>query len=97
VVTIARRLGLPAIFGYLIVGMGLGPHAIGVVSQTLTTDRLAELGIVFLLFTLGLEFSFPRMLAMRGEVFGLGTAQVTLTVAVVALIAHLLGVPWLIA
>jgi hypothetical protein len=62
-----------------------------------TTDLLAELGIVFLLFTLGLEFSFPRMLAMRGEVFGLGAAQVTLTVAVVAVIARLLGVPWLIA
>jgi CPA2 family monovalent cation:H+ antiporter-2 len=97
VVTIARRLGLPTILGYLIVGMGLGPHAIGIVSQSQTTGSLAELGIVFLLFTLGLEFSFPRMLAMRGEVFGLGAAQVTLTVSVVALIARLLGVPWLIA
>src|SRR5450631_2417387 len=97
VVTIARRLGLPTILGYLIVGMGLGPHAIGIVSQSQTTGLLAELGIVFLLFTLGLEFSFPRMLAMRGEVFGLGAAQVTLTAAVVALIARLLGVPWLIA
>jgi CPA2 family monovalent cation:H+ antiporter-2 len=97
VVTIARRLGLPTILGYLIVGMGLGPHAIGIVSQSQTTGLLAELGIVFLLFTLGLEFSFPRMLAMRGEVFGLGSAQVTLTVAVIALIAALFGVPWLIA
>jgi len=97
VVTIARRLGLPTILGYLIVGMGLGPHAIGIVSQSQTTGLLAELGIVFLLFTLGLEFSFPRMLAMRGEVFGLGAAQVTLTTAAVALIARLFGVPWLIA
>ncbi|HSY08646.1 MAG TPA: cation:proton antiporter [Steroidobacteraceae bacterium] len=97
VVTIARRLGLPTILGYLIVGMGLGPHALSIVSQSQTTGLLAELGIVFLLFTLGLEFSFPRMLAMRGEVFGLGTVQVTLTVAVVALIARLWGVPWLIA
>jgi CPA2 family monovalent cation:H+ antiporter-2 len=97
VVTIARRLGLPTILGYLIVGMGLGPHAIGIVSQSQTTGLLAELGIVFLLFTLGLEFSFPRMLAMRAEVFGLGSAQVTLTVAVIALIARFFGVPWLIA
>jgi CPA2 family monovalent cation:H+ antiporter-2 len=97
VVTIARRLGLPTILGYLIVGMGLGPHAVGIVSQSQTTGLLAELGIVFLLFTLGLEFSFPRMLAMRGEVFGLGAAQVTLTAAVVALIARFFGVPWLIA
>lgn len=77
--------------------MGLGPHAVGIVSQSQTTGLLAELGIVFLLFTLGLEFSFPRMLAMRGEVFGLGAAQVTLTAAVVALIARFFGVPWLIA
>src|SRR3984885_16313408 len=97
VVTIARRLGLPTILGYLIVGMGLGPHAIGIVSQSQTTGLLAELGIVFLLFTLGLEFSFPRMLAMRGEVFGLGAAQVSLTVAAGACIARLIGVPWLIA
>jgi CPA2 family monovalent cation:H+ antiporter-2 len=97
VVTIARRLGLPAILGYLIVGMVLGPHALGIVAQSATTALLAELGIVFLLFTLGLEFSFPRMLAMRGEVFGLGAAQVSLTVAAGACIARLIGVPWLIA
>jgi CPA2 family monovalent cation:H+ antiporter-2 len=97
VVTIARRLGQPTILGYLIVGLALGPHALGVVSQSQTTDLLAELGIVFLLFTLGLEFSLPRMLAMRGEVFGLGAAQVTLTVGAVALIARFFGVPWLIA
>ncbi len=97
VVTIARRLGLPAILGYLIVGMVLGPHALGIVAQSATTGLLAELGIVFLLFMLGLEFAFPRMLAMRGEVFGLGAAQVTLTVAAGAGIAHLIGVPWLIA
>jgi CPA2 family monovalent cation:H+ antiporter-2 len=97
VVTIARRLGLPTILGYLIVGMGLGPHALGIVAQSQTTGLLAELGIVFLLFTLGLEFAFPRMLAMRGEVFGLGAAQVTLTVAIITLIARFFGVPWLIA
>jgi len=97
VVTTARRLGLPTILGYLIVGMGLGPYALGIVAQSQTTGLLAELGIVFLLFTLGLEFSFPRMFAMRGEVFGLGAAQVTLTVVVVALIARLWAVPWLIA
>lgn len=97
VVTIARRLRLPTILGYLVVGMGLGPHAAGIVERSATTDLLAELGIVFLLFTLGLEFAFARMLAMRREVFGLGSAQVTLTVGAVALIARSFGVPWLIA
>jgi CPA2 family monovalent cation:H+ antiporter-2 len=97
VVTLARRMGLPAILGYLIVGMTLGPHAIGIVSDSGTTQLLAELGVVFLLFTLGLEFSLPRMIAMKREVFGLGAAQVVATTAVFAGIARLLGVPWMMA
>jgi len=97
VVTLARRLGLPAILGYLIVGMSLGPHAIGIVSDSATTQLLAELGVVFLLFTLGLEFSLPRMIAMKREVFGLGAAQVIATTAVFAGAAVLLGVSWMMA
>src|SRR5262245_34798025 len=79
VVTLARRMGLPSILGYLVVGMTLGPHAFAVVVDSGTTQLLAELGVVFLLFTLGLEFSLPRMLAMRREVFGLGALQVVAT------------------
>lgn len=97
VVALARRLGLPAILGYIVVGMVLGPHAAGLVTDSGTTQLLAELGVVFLLFTLGLEFSLPRMIAMRSEVFGLGAAQVVATTAVVACIAGLFGVPWLMA
>ena len=92
VVSVARRAGLPTTMGYLIVGLALGPHALAVVSDTETTRLLGELGVVFLLFTLGLEFSFPRMIAMRREVLGLGTAQVTATAAVFALIAWLCGI-----
>ena len=90
VVTLARRLGLPAILGYVTVGLVLGPHAIGVFPESEATHLLAELGVVFLLFTLGLEFSWPRMVALRREVFGLGALQVGVTTAVVALIARLL-------
>lgn len=97
VVALARRLGLPAILGYIVVGMVLGPHAAGVVTDSPTTQLLAELGVVFLLFTLGLEFSFPRMIAMKREVFGLGALQVVATAAVFAGIAGALGVPWLLA
>src|ERR1700745_1716273 len=82
-VTLARRLGLPTTLAHL---------ALGVVSDSGTTRLLAELGVAFLLFTLGLEFSLPRMLAMRGEVFGLGGLQVGDTTAVCALIAHWLCV-----
>jgi CPA2 family monovalent cation:H+ antiporter-2 len=94
VVTLARRLGLPSILGYVTVGLILGPHAIGVFPESDTTHLLAELGVVFLLFTLGLEFSWPRMVALRREVFGLGSMQVLGTAAVVALIAHLFGLEW---
>ena len=91
VVTLARRAGLPAILGYLCVGALLGPYALGAVRSTETTQLLSELGVVFLLFTLGLEFSWPRMVAMRRDVFGIGTAQVVLTATAVAGVAWLLG------
>src|SRR5262245_45975763 len=71
-----RRLQLPLILAFLLVGMVVGPHAFGWVSPTETTETLAEFGIVFLLFALGLEFSLPRLIAMRGEVFTLGGFQV---------------------
>ena len=94
VVTLARRLGLPSILGYVTVGLALGPHALGLFPESKTTHLLAELGVVFLLFTLGLEFSWPRMVALRREVFGLGSLQVFGTAGVVAVIAHAAGLPW---
>jgi len=96
-ITLVRRLSLPTSLAYLLVGLVLGPHALGVISDSGTTRLLAELGVAFLLFTLGLEFSLPRMLAMRREVFGLGALQVVATTAVFAAIGHLLGIRWLIA
>jgi monovalent cation:H+ antiporter-2, CPA2 family len=94
-VTLVRRLALPTSVAYLLVGLALGPHALGVVSDSNTTRLLAELGVAFLLFTLGLEFSLPRMLAMQREVFGLGALQVVATAAVFALLGNLLGIAWL--
>jgi monovalent cation:H+ antiporter-2, CPA2 family len=96
-VTLARRLGAPTTLAYLVVGLVLGPHALGLLSDSGTTRLLAELGVAFLLFTLGLEFSLPRMIAMRREVFGLGSAQVTATAGVFAILARLFGLPWLTA
>ena len=97
VVALARRVGLPAILGYLVVGALLGPHALALTSGSDTTRLLAELGVVFLLFTLGLEFSWPRMVAMRREVFGVGAAQMALTAGVGAAAFALLDVPLLAA
>ncbi|HUO96734.1 MAG TPA: cation:proton antiporter [Steroidobacteraceae bacterium] len=97
VVAAMRRLKLPPLLGYLAVGMLLGPHALGVVRDSVTTSFLAELGVVFLLFTLGLEFSLPRMIAMRGEVLGLGALQVGLTTLTAAALASAAGAPLPIA
>ena len=96
-VTLARRVGLPTTLPYLVVGVILGPHALNIVSDSGTTRQLADLGVAFLLFTLGLEFSLPRMLAMRREVFGLGAAQVGATAGLFALIGRSMGLPWLVA
>jgi len=86
-----RRLRLPLILAFLLVGMIVGPHALGWVEATETTHTLAEFGVVFLLFTLGLEFSLPRLIAMRGEVFTVGGLQVSGTAAAVAAIGWALG------
>jgi monovalent cation:H+ antiporter-2, CPA2 family len=92
VVAAVRKLRLPAILGYLAVGMCLGPHALGLMSDNAVTHAFAEFGVVFLVFTLGLEFSLPRLVAMRWEVLGVGGAQVLVTTAAAAGIAMLFGV-----
>ena len=79
VVAAVRKLALPAILGYLAVGMLLGPHALALAADNETTQLLADFGVVFLVFTLGLEFSLPRLVAMRWEVLGVGGAQVLVT------------------
>ena len=83
VVAGVRKLRLPAILGYLAVGMLLGPHALALALDNETTQLLADFGVVFLVFTLGLEFSLPRLVAMRWEVLGVGGAQVAITTALV--------------
>jgi CPA2 family monovalent cation:H+ antiporter-2 len=83
VVAGVRKLRLPAILGYLAVGMLLGPHALALALDNETTQLLADFGVVFLVFTLGLEFSLPRLVAMRWEVLGVGGAQVAITTAIV--------------
>jgi K+:H+ antiporter len=84
VVAAVRKLALPAILGYLAVGMLLGPHALALAADNETTRLLADFGVVFLVFTLGLEFSLPRLVAMRWDVLGVGGAQVLITVGIIA-------------
>jgi len=75
-----RMMHLPPMLGYLAVGILIGPHALGLAEQSETTDGLAEFGVVFLMFSIGLEFSLAKLKAMRTIVFGLGLAQVVFTI-----------------
>jgi monovalent cation:H+ antiporter-2, CPA2 family len=89
-----RMLHLPPMLGYLAVGVLIGPHALGLAGNDATTHSLAEFGVVFLMFSIGLEFSLAQLKAMRRVVFGLGLAQVVLTIAATVLFAWL-AVQWL--
>ncbi|MBO4967885.1 MAG: cation:proton antiporter [Pseudomonas sp.] len=76
VIALFRRLKLPPVLGYLCVGLFVGPTALDWINDSPDLPNLAELGVVFLLFSLGLEFSLPKMLKLRRVVFGLGSLQV---------------------
>ena len=90
-VVACRFLALPPVIGYLMAGLALGPRALGAVPDDATTQHLAEFGVVFLMFSIGLEFSLPKLRVMRRAVFGLGSAQVAITLAVCVLLALFAG------
>ncbi|MBB5019469.1 CPA2 family monovalent cation:H+ antiporter-2 [Chitinivorax tropicus] len=79
-VVACRQLKLPALLGYLLVGIIIGPNALALLEDSADTAYLAEFGIVFLMFSIGLEFSLPKLKALRRAVFGLGLGQVVLTI-----------------
>ncbi len=81
VVPLFRRLRITPVLGYLLAGLLIGPHALGLVRELEVIETLAEFGVVFLLFAIGLELSLERLLAMRRHVFGMGSLQVVLTTA----------------
>ncbi|MDE2623925.1 MAG: cation:proton antiporter [Betaproteobacteria bacterium] len=93
-VSLFRRLRLPAMLGYLLAGILIGPHATGFIPPDDGTRGLAEFGIVFLMFTVGLEFSLGQLMAMRRTVFGLGGAQMAVTLLAGFALAYAAGVDW---
>ena len=86
-----KRIGLPPILAYLATGVLAGSHGIGWLAQSHEIEFVAELGIVFLLFSLGLEFSISRLMAMRNLVFGLGSLQVGITSLLFIIILYCLN------
>ncbi|AAZ96492.1 monovalent cation:H+ antiporter-2, CPA2 family [Thiobacillus denitrificans ATCC 25259] len=93
----ARALRLPTMLAYLVTGIAIGPFALGWIPDSDEARYLAEFGVVFLMFSIGLEFSLPRLMTMRMTVFGFGGAQVVLTIVLSAAVAWMLGLPPLAA
>jgi len=91
-VALFRYLHLPQVLAYLGVGILVGPAGFEVIPQTPQTQYLAEFGLVFLMFTIGLEFSLPKMIAMRRMVFGMGGVQVLITGLLFGIAAWLIGI-----
>jgi monovalent cation:proton antiporter-2 (CPA2) family protein len=93
-VPLTRRFGLGSVLGYLLAGVAIGPSILGLVSDIEQIAHIAELGVVMLLFLIGLEVRPRRLWVMRQAVFALGSAQVILSAAVLAFLAHLVGLDW---
>ncbi len=93
VVVTFQRLRIPTSLGYLLVGVILGPHTLGPTVAVPEFDALAEFGVVFLLFTIGLNFSLPQLRALRHQVLGLGTGQVAFTTLLAGAMVWLAGLP----
>jgi CPA2 family monovalent cation:H+ antiporter-2 len=94
VVVLFRQLSMPAILGYLIVGALVGPNALALVRDTEAQRFLGELGVVFLMFSVGLEFSLPQLTAMRRGVLGFGGSQVAAVMALGVAGCVALGLTW---
>ena len=94
VVAVFRQLNMPAILGYLIVGALIGPNALSFVADTEDKRHLAEYGVVFLMFSVGLEFSLPQLTSMRRMVLGFGGAQVAACGAIAIAAAMAAGLDW---
>ena len=90
---LCKKLGTSPIIGFLAAGMALGPNALGLISGIHTTETLAELGIVFFLFEMGIELSVERLISMKKDVFGLGFSQFATTAAAIALAGSFLNLP----
>ena len=93
-VMLSHRLGLGSVAGYLLAGIAIGPWGFKLVSQIEDVRAFAELGVVFLLFVIGLELEPRRLWSMRAKLVGLGASQVLGSVAVIALVAWALAVDW---
>ena len=92
VVPIFRRFQASAVLGYLVAGSAIGPHGLDLLREPRAVTALADLGVIFLLFSIGLGLSVERLTSLRRYVFGLGTLQVVITTLAITLTLRLAGV-----
>ncbi len=93
-VTLFRRLMLPAVIGFLVTGIMAGPHVLGLIRDTHHVEQMAELGVMLLLFTIGIEFSLKELARIKHAVFIGGGLQIVLTVLATAGIGSLFQIPF---
>lgn len=94
IVSILRRIHLPPILGYLIAGACIGPYGLALLETKEEIRTIAEFGVVFLLFSIGLELSLPKLISMRRALLGLGGLQVLICTLVAMIVAKFCGLSW---
>ncbi|MDF3060255.1 MAG: potassium efflux system protein [Microvirga sp.] len=92
-VPVFRRMGLSGVLGYLVAGLVIGPSGLSLIGEAETVRGVAEIGVVFLLFIVGLELKLSRLLSMRRDIFGLGAAQLLATATIFGAVAVAAGAP----
>ena len=93
-VPLFKKLGLGSVLGYLVAGVAIGPWVLGLITDPKLVAEVSELGVVLLLFLVGLELNPQRLWSLRRAIFGLGTLQVLVTIGLVALVLRAIGVDW---
>src|SRR5436190_24055609 len=94
IILLFRRLRLPGVLGFIVAGMLAGPHALGWADDVHNVEMLANLGVIFLLFVVGMEFSLKKLASIGTTVFVGGALQAVLTIGAVALVGRLIGLSW---
>ena len=89
VVFLLNRLKIPSIVGFLVAGIIIGPYGVGMVSDIHSVEMMAEVGVILLLFTIGIEFSIARLVRMKKAVLGAGGLHVLLTICLSAVFVYL--------
>src|SRR5258708_5689364 len=91
-VPVFKRIGLGSVLGYLVAGMAIGPWGMRLVSDPGTVLGIAELGVVLLLFLVGIELNVQKVLALRRAIFGLGGVQVVATIGAVCIVGFIFNI-----